>query len=479
MNRKQAPKAKVSQDTAAPCATKSPCPVRSKAREEGLVLYDGLWYSVGKFVPHHPGGAEVLQQYLGTDISFVFRVMHRDPDKIMKYRKPVRAAAPDEMKVLTERRSEICKDMMDEYQTKYKASPAKGMMQNLHPDKFDLESFEKDATSLWKQFIQLGYFKPSRLWIIKNTIALYALLASSIICMKVLPPSCFVVPGVLLGLFWHQSGYLMHDAEHHNVAGNERVNDILGWMYGTVCLGVNGAWWREEHREHHAFLNAYDSKGFKDPQMREDIWIQNKKLIPFFGDELIHFLTNFQHILFLPVIFLAGRVGIVIDSTVTERKFRPWTKLGNVCHVLLHYAVLCQAPRPVAVYIVASLWQAILSLQLLGNHYVKPWNYITDATEGNFFIWQILATQDFSCPKWARWFYGGLNFHYSHHCFPTLSREYFHLTTPLIRSLCEKHGLPFQEIAFVDCVKEMVANFDDVRKEFREHGRGSLALLYT
>lgn len=46
----------------------------------------------------------------------------------------------------------------------------------------------------------------------------------------------------------------MHDAEHHNLAGNEVVNDILGWMYGTVCLGVNGAWWREEHREHHAFL---------------------------------------------------------------------------------------------------------------------------------------------------------------------------------------------------------------------------------
>jgi hypothetical protein len=68
--------------------------------------------------------------------------------------------------------------------------------------------------------------------------------------------------------------------------------------------------------------------------MREDIWIQNKKLIPFFGDELIHFLTNFQHILFLPVIFLAGRVGIVIDSTVTERKFRPWSE-----HATLQYIV--------------------------------------------------------------------------------------------------------------------------------------------
>lgn len=74
---------------------------------------------------------------------------------------------------------------------------------------------------------------------------------------------------------------------------------------------------------------------FAGTQMREDIWIQNKKLIPFFGDEPIHFLTNFQHLLFLPVIFLAGRFGIVIDSTLTERKFRPWSKCSGVRKVIL------------------------------------------------------------------------------------------------------------------------------------------------
>jgi len=241
---------------------------------------------------------------------------------------------------------------MDEHNTKYNSSSSTEQL--LHSHQFDLESFEKDTIELYKQFVERGYFQPTRLWIILNSIALFSLLASSIICMKILPSSWYVIPGILLGLFWHQSGYLMHDAEHHNLAGNERVNDILGWMYGTVCLGVNGAWWREEHREHHAFLNTFDSEGFRDPQvrcfdcksealftttfslnlfsfayasqMREDIWIQNKKLIPFFGEQMIHFLTNFQHILFLPVIFLAGRVGIVLDSTLTERKFRPWSK---------------------------------------------------------------------------------------------------------------------------------------------------------
>ena len=168
-------------------------------------------------------------------------------------------------------------------------------------------------------------------------------------------------------------------------------------------------------------------------QMREDVWIQHKKLIRFFGDQMIHFLANFQHILFIPIIFFVGRIGIVIDSTMTERKFRPWTILGNVLHIILLYSILSATSYPVQVYIVASFQQAILSLQLLGNHYTKAWNPVHAATESNFFLWQVLCTQDFECPSWLRWYYGGLNFHYSHHLFPTLPREYFHITTPHIK----------------------------------------------
>jgi len=212
--------------------------------------------------------------------------------------------------------------------------------------------------------------------------------------------------------------------------------------------------------------------------MKEDIWIQNANLIPFYGQELIHFLANFQHILFIPIIFFAGRIGIVVDSTLTERKFRPWTILGNVFHVLLHYAVLSQTSTPIRVYMAGACQFAVLSLQLLGNHHIKPWNNIHSASEGNFSVWQILCTQDFDTPIWFRWFYGGLNFHYSHHLFPTISREYFPITTPRIRSLCEKHGLPFIEVGFVECVTGMVTNMNEVKKEFAKHGAGTLSLVY-
>ncbi len=259
----------------------STCSVREKARNEGLVLFDGNWYSVGKFVPHHPGGAEVLEQYLGADISLVFRVMHRNPDRIMKYRKPLRPATSEEIQALATRRKDLCQEMMEEYQKDVEmVTKAKPKM----PKNFDLEAFERDSNLLYQSFLENGYFRPTIFWFIGKMLFTISFLFLSVTCMKLIPSSSvfsFILPGIFLGLFWHQSGFLMHDAEHHNLAGGERCNDVLGWMFGTVFIGVNGAWWREEHREHHAFLNTFDDeKGFKDPQVT-----MNMLILLSFGDQ--------------------------------------------------------------------------------------------------------------------------------------------------------------------------------------------------
>ena len=171
-------------------------------------------------------------------------------------------------------------------------------------------------------------------------------------------------------------------------------------------------------------------------KMCEDVWIQHKKLIPFFGHEAIHFLANFQHILFLPMILFAGRLGVQVIGFMGNIKFQPWTILGFGLHIFLHYSILSQTSYPIQVYFVASVQQGILSLQLLGNHYTRPWTKVHVATEGNHSVWQILCSQDFACHKWTRWYYGGLNFHYAHHLFPTLPREVFHIVTPEIKVRC-------------------------------------------
>lgn len=258
------------------------CTTREKARAQGLVLYNKHWYNVSKFIAHHPGGSEILEQHLGTDITHVFHVMHRNPKQIMKYRKPVREATEEEMEELLQRRIDVSQEMFDEYE--------EGVMTRSHAavyfrrDRFNLEAFEKDAAELYESFMKAGYNNPTLFWLVQKTAFVLMLLFLSVFFMKLVAsdeeqstpissiiattPLSYILPGIFLGLFWHQSGFLMHDAEHHNLVGNELINDILGWLYGTVFLGVNGAWWREEHREHHAMLLAFDENGFKDPQVR-------------------------------------------------------------------------------------------------------------------------------------------------------------------------------------------------------------------
>ena len=195
--------------------------------------------------------------------------MHRNADTIMQHRTPVRAATKQELEVLTNRRQEICTEMMDDYRLN-NISKSRVELSSSSVEAFDLQEFEKDTQQLYDEFVKDGYFIPTTFWLINKTALVLTFLSLSILSMKYFASSTilsYILPGMFLGLFWHQSGFLMHDAEHHNLVGSERMNDVLGWMYGTVFLGVNGAWWREEHREHHALLNTYDEHGVKDPQV--------------------------------------------------------------------------------------------------------------------------------------------------------------------------------------------------------------------
>uniref|UniRef100_A0A670HRM3 Fatty acid desaturase domain-containing protein n=1 Tax=Podarcis muralis TaxID=64176 RepID=A0A670HRM3_PODMU len=55
------------------------------------------------------------------------------------------------------------------------------------------------------------------------------------------------------------------------------------------------------------------------------------------------------------------------------------------------------------------------------------------------------------------WFSGHLNFQIEHHLFPTMPRHNFHKVTPLVKSLCAKHGIEYQSkpllTAFADIVQ--------------------------
>jgi len=63
---------------------------------------------------------------------------------------------------------------------------------------------------------------------------------------------------------------------------------------------------------------------------------------------------------------------------------------------------------------------------------------------GSFFLRQVLASVDFSYGTDAvDFFHGWLNYQVEHHLWPNLSMLSYQRSAPLVRAICEKHGVPY------------------------------------
>jgi fatty acid desaturase len=369
------------------------------------------------------------------------------------------------------------------------------------------DAAESDFYELSRWFDRHGWYEPSAAWYATRMAVCLALLAGSVACAWLYaaaasgatmiassslalaaaasssPPSLaaamsgdggdaaaaarwpLVLGGLLLTAFWQQSGFMMHDAMHTQVHRSRRVCEALGTFFGTVCLGVSGMWWKDEHIVHHSITNTLDpDTGVTDPQMSEEVWAQNAKLLPFFaGSALRRLLVRVQHITFLPLVFFTGRVAIIADSFKDETRVRQWA--AAACHWAWVAALLSVLPtwRDRALfYGVAALGQGVLHVQLLISHYAKPFESVHVAPHTGWFRHQALVNLNIDCPPWLDWFHGGLNLHIEHHLFPRLPRHNLRAAQPLVRALCARHGLPYDMVPFSTAVCRTLATLKEV-----------------
>jgi len=260
----------------------------------------------------------------------------------------------------------------------------------------------------------------------------------------------------------------MHDFMHNEVFHNRRIDQFFGMFFGTVCLGVNGHWWRDEHFEHHAFTNVYDEKtGYYDPQMREDVWMQNPILLTSFQRAALVFkmgqfcLIKIQHVMFVVLSVFFGRVGIVVDSMHLEQRWYEWVSFGlHWTWTLCLLSVLPSTSMRLIAYGFASLFEGVLHVQLLVSHYAKPWVEMESlATTKGWSRMQIENNMNIKNPIWLDWFHGGLNFHIEHHLYPTMPRHNFRAASVHVRKVCCDLGVEYDERPFFKAIFDTIANF--------------------
>lgn len=266
-----------------------------------------------------------------------------------------------------------------------------------------------------------------------------------------------VAGGICLGAVWQQCGFMMHDLMHNQLWKNRRRDQFWGTFFGTVIVGINSHWWRDEHFEHHAFTNIYDGlTGYYDPQMREEVWAQNERLFSFFQRATIiqrvaqYVAIKVQCITLFILCIGIGRIAIILDGFKQEKRRVEWIAISM--HILLYAFLAFKVGHWqifLIIYITASFYEGVLHIQLILSHYAKPWSSMEERLSSK--SWpaiQITQNLNVSNPQYFDWFWGGLNFHIEHHLFPILPRNSLRRVAPIVAEYCETIGLKYDSRTF-------------------------------
>ncbi|XP_014662015.1 PREDICTED: sphingolipid 10-desaturase-like [Priapulus caudatus] len=391
-----------------------------------LIGIEGRWYDVTNFTAFHPGG-EIIEQFVGCDATAAFHAFHQGRN-VLKHRRPVGSYTPDD------------------------SDPARRAFENLR------QYFDRE-----------GYFRASWRWYPAKFAVIAALLAAAVYAIacrqEALAHAC---GGLLLASFWQQCGFLMHDAMHTHLTNVRRIDHAVGVVVGTCCIGISATWWRDEHFVHHALTNVVDyARRFADPQMWEATWAQDAKLFPYFATRWHRAAVRVQHLTFVPLCVLAGRVAIVVDSFSGRRPWYEW--LAAAVHWVCVSWLLSTLPswrEACVVYGIACMGEGVLHIQLLISHYAKPFREQRVMQRTDFYRFQVEANINIANPPWLDWFHGGLNLHIEHHLFPRMPRCHFRRASLHVRRVCKELGIVYDECSWTDAVRRTLTKLKTMSEHF-------------
>lgn len=401
--------------------------------ERSLIGVDGKWYDVTAFKKYHPGG-DIIEEYVGMDATQIFHAWH--PPSVLAKRRPVgtydlAAVAPHTQ-----------------------------------------DPFEIDMRALHDRFEREGWFHCDKWWLAQKTAIIFALLIAAQICAASSNPYVRYGLGVFFMTgFWIQSGFMMHDAMHSQHFDTHKLNQLAGVFWGSICFGIPGRWWRDEHYEHHSFTHTtLKDQGVSDPQFDEDIWVTGKRIYPFRTSPVQRFFISIQDYSWICLIMIAGRFAIMIDSYKDERRLKEWAAIA------VHWTVTClpiyiyfdTTLRFVLWYLAAGFLEGILHVQLVISHLASPVEDKEAVKNSGWFRWQITSTYNITNPRWLDWFHGGLNFHMVHHSYPRMPRTRYVEAQKLIDQLCDKHGVRMYKASFTELVHICSENFGKQKKGYLE-----------
>lgn len=403
---------------------------------------DGGVYDVTSWLYKHPGGSKIIAHYSGQDATEPFRAFHeRSTGAVRKYLNAFHIGSVAGARA----ESDIVKDF---------------------------EALRVLAN-------ELGFFKPSY-WF-------FALSLAHILVLDVLSYWIFAYFGVSW-LSWlasvacfttaqAQLCWLQHDFGHLSAFSSTRWNRAFHFLTAAVLKGISPNWWNHMHYQHHSKPNIIG----KDPDVRlEKLFVigetmpievakSRSKAVPY----------DFQHHYFFaigpPLLFPIYFQLMTFRHAITRRLY-----LELAAMVFFYGSIVVFFSPFLGVSGAIVFYEVCRTLESHWFTWVSQSNHIPMTIEPDdaksWLELQLQSTCNVNKSFFNDWFTGHLNFQIEHHLFPTMPRHNLYKVAPLVRSLCQKHGVKYSVkpigTAFLDIVRSLRKSGELWRHAYEElHGQ--------
>jgi fatty acid desaturase len=272
-----------------------------------------------------------------------------------------------------------------------------------------------------------------------------------------------------LGILTTRAAFFGHDAGHQQIASSRKLHDWIGMLHGNVVLGMSYAWWNDKHNRHHANPNHTD----KDPDVGEGVFVWTLQQAE--GRKgLEGWLTRNQARVFFPLLTLEGfnlKVSSIRFLLARRRTHR--LELGLMAaHVVLYLTALFLIMSPAQALVFALVHHMVFGLHLgsvfAPNH--KGMEMPDDDSNWGHLEKQVLTSRNVNGGLVTDWMMGGLNYQIEHHLFPSMPRANLRFAQPMVRSYCERIGMPYLSTGVIESYRMGLGHMHEVGKDLRaEH----------
>ncbi|XP_075693779.1 acyl-CoA 6-desaturase isoform X2 [Rhinoderma darwinii] len=264
---------------------------------------------------------------------------------------------------------------------------------------------------------------------------------------------------LLLTVSQAQAGWLQHDFGHLSVFKKSKWNHILHKFVIGHLKGASANWWNHRHFQHHAKPNIFS----KDPDVNMvNIFVLGETQPVEYGKKKIKYMPyNHQHQYFFligPPLLIPVYFTVQIMKTMIVRK-----DYVDLAWSLSYYTRFLITFVPFFGFFGSvALLNAVRFFESHWFVWVTQMNHLPmEIDHEKYRDWlesQLAATCNIEQSFFNDWFSGHLNFQIEHHLFPTMPRHNYCKISPLVRSLCKKYNVNYEEKTLYNAMRDVVGS---------------------